>query len=334
MASSYSPIFSFVARWIRWVRDQEGTTKMHEIDFSEGLLETLYYETDIGSIPRGAVTGGIPPKYNNNPNWNKRISGCYWCMRGRTHVQGIACSKECIYYLHEWCVERMQLFQERRFCKRPGCDKSLTQDYSCCSRTHHSQYSELYNWIGKEQLNKLVLKGPVWYNNELTFNSATRLIQANPFISTSASDSTTMDLATELKASLIFYTDVGPIPRAYKKTEHSVSQHSDCINWRADVTGCYQYGGPVTERYEYLCSEKCYLVFNEWCRLKVVDVNKTEFCEYPDCGKKPVGGYSTCSKEHFEKRNTYLVSNECCKLLKQGPHWTKLHTVIKYVDIR
>ena len=327
MATKHVGNLSFVTRWFEWIQNQAGyTTKRHEIDFSEGLLKTLFYETDIGSIPRGAETDDTPPKYKDNPNWKKHISDCYWCLRDKTHVQGICCSKECIYYLHEWCVERAELFQARRFCKRPGCDNPpYRQDYSCCSGTHYNEYTELYKWVTKEQLNGLTKKGPPWYDKEVSFNNTyTPSTQYNPFISTtSATKSATMDLATELKASLIFYTDIGPIPRSYKKSEHSVSQHSSCANWRADITGCYQCGGPVTQRCEYLCSHKCYSIFNEWCRQKVVDANKKEFCEYPGCGKEPQEGHSTCCREHFEKKNAYLASNECYKLFKQGPHWYK-----------
>ena len=325
MASGSSQTsFSFVARWIRWAKDQTRYTIMkHQIDFSEGLLRTLYYETDIGSIPRGAEADRTPPKYGNNPNWKRQIVGCYWCLRDRRDVQGICCSNECIYYLHEWCVVRVELFQKRRFCRRPGCDNSPAQpDYSCCSKTHQYEYSELYKWVRREQLNRLVTKGPDWYNSEVSFNSETRIQQNNPFTSmSSVKDSTTMDLATELKTYLIFYTDVGPIPRSYRKAEHSVSQHSNCTNWKSDVRGCYQCGKPVTDRNEYLCSQKCYLVFNEWCRIKVIDTKKIEFCEYPGCGNKPQEGYSTCSREHLDKRNTYLDSNEYYKLVKKGPHW-------------
>ena len=324
MASSHKQAnFSFVTRWLEWIQNQAAyTTQRHEIDFSEGLLKTLYYETDIGSIrPRGAETDDSLPKYKDNPNWKKHISGCYWCLRERTHVQGICCSKECIYYLHEWCVERAELFQVRRFCKRPGCDNPpYRQDYSCCSKTHQNEYTELYKWVGRESLNRLTKKGPPWYDKEVSFNNTST--QYNPFISTTyATESATMDLATELKAFLIFFTDIGPIPRSYKKSDHSASQHSRCANWRADITGCYQCGGPVRQICEYLCSQKCYSIFNEWCRRKVIDANKKEFCEYPGCGKEPLKGNSTCCKEHFVKRNAYLANNECYQLFKQGPHW-------------
>eukprot|EP00800_Vazella_pourtalesii_P017406 TRINITY_DN528_c0_g1_i7.p1 TRINITY_DN528_c0_g1~~TRINITY_DN528_c0_g1_i7.p1 ORF type:complete len:548 (-),score=89.86 TRINITY_DN528_c0_g1_i7:1530-3173(-) len=218
MASKEST-FSFLYYWIK-----DGVTGSDriEIQFSERLLRTLYYETDIGSIPRGAKPGSYPtPKHKNNPNWSKNIVGCYWCGRNGTHVNGICCSKVCILYFHEWCVERVELFQERRFCKLPGCELSPAEaNHVCCSRSHNSEYEKTFEFIGKRQLRDLVTKGPSWYDCKHSFD-------ITPPVSTHntpkpITKGAVRDLTIQMKSNLIYYTDVGPIPRSYK-TELSQS---------------------------------------------------------------------------------------------------------------
>ncbi|KAI6656997.1 hypothetical protein LOD99_16298 [Oopsacas minuta] len=315
--------FSFFSNWVDWVKERTGYHR-DELNFSEGLLKTLYYETDIGSIPRGAVADKYPiPKYKNNHNWNKQIIGCYWCGRDRTVVQGICCCKECIYYLHEWCVERVELFQERRFCKFPGCDKSPgDKSQVCCTRTHNYEYDNLYKFITRDQLRGLIAKGPSWYNNKQSFSTSSSVIQSTQSTHVnSAINTTIMDLAKEVKLYLIFTTDVGPIPRSYKTSDHLSSQYSNHKNWITDIKGCYYCGNIVTDKFEYFCSYKCYKIFHEWCRRKILVIHGIEFCEYPGCGKLSEQGYSTCDKFHFQRRDTFLRTDEAWKLIQKGPHW-------------
>ncbi|KAI6656948.1 Riboflavin biosynthesis protein PYRR, chloroplastic-like [Oopsacas minuta] len=323
MANKDIIFFSFVSNWVDWVKKQTGYHR-DELNFSEGLLRTLYYETDIGSIPRGAVADKYPiPKYKNNHNWNKQIIGCYWCERDRTVVQGICCCKECIYYLHEWCVKRVESFQTRRFCKLPGCDKSPgDKSYVCCSRTHNYEYDNLYKFITRDQLRGLIAKGPSWYNNKQSFNTSSSVIQSTQSTQVnSAINTTIMDLAKEFKLYLIFNTDVGPIPRSYKTSDHLSSQYSNHKNWITDIKGCYYCGNIVTDKYQYFCSYKCYKIFHEWCRRKILVIHGIEFCEYPGCGRFSEQGYSTCDKFHFQRRDTFLQTDEAWKLIQKGPHW-------------
>ena len=50
-------------------------------------------------------------------------------------------------------VLRVELFQERRFCKLPGCNFSPAEaNRVCCSRSHNSEYEKLFEFIGKRQL--------------------------------------------------------------------------------------------------------------------------------------------------------------------------------------
>ena len=81
MADSHTPEYSFFSYWVDWAKVNTNFSS-HEISFSERLLRTLHYETDIGSIPRGAQPGSYPtPKHKNNPNWSKNIVRCLWCSR-------------------------------------------------------------------------------------------------------------------------------------------------------------------------------------------------------------------------------------------------------------
>ena len=318
MASKEST-FSFLYDWIK--NGVTGSSDRIEIQFSERLLRTLYYETDIGSIPRGAKPGSYPtPKHKNNPNWNKYIVGCYWCGRNGTPVNGICCSNDCILYFHEWCVERVEMFQEMRFCKLPGCYESPAEaNHVCCSRSHNSEYEKLFKFIGKRQLRDLVTKGPSWYECKYSFVKTPPV--STHYTSKPVTKGAVRDLTIQMKSNLIHYTDVGPIPRSYKTVEHSASHFSKHENWLVDIRGCYLCGLSVTDGCEYLCSSRCYLVFSEWCRRKVLKVRGIKYCEFPDFTKVVEDEYSFCSQYHFDRRDTYLESEECSKLLQKGPHW-------------
>ena len=313
MASEEST-FSLVNDWLEKNKNSVAGSGRIELRFSEELPKTLYYKTDVGSIPRGAHSESYPiPKYKNNPNWSKHIIGCYWCGRDRTTVNGICCSNECIYYFHEWCVERVKLFQEWRFCKLPGCDLPPTDaNHVCCSRLHNIEYDKMFEFIDKIQLRDLVTKGPYWYKCEDSFAPSKLIAQK-----------AVRDLAKRMKSHLIHYTDVGPIPRSYKTAEHSASHFSKHENWLTDIRGCYLCGESVTDGSEYLCSNRCYLIFNEWCRRKVLKERGIPYCVYPGCEKVIERQYSFCSQDHLERRDKYIESYEYSLLLQKGPHWYK-----------
>ena len=323
MAHEPTPEYSFFLFWVDWLKKKTSYSR-HELTFSEGLLVTLYCETDIGSIPRGAQPENYStPKYKNNPNWSKHIIGCYWCGKERTIVNGICCSNECIYYFHEWCVERVELFQGKRFCKLPGCDFSPTEhNHVCCGRSHNKEYEEMFKFVTNRQLRDLLIKGPSWYNCRDSFDKTppvlTHNIPSKPIV-----EKAVRDLAKRMKSNLIHYTDVGPIPRSYKTEEHSASHFSKHDNWLTDIRGCYLCGESVTDGSEYFCSNRCYLVFNEWCRRKVLKERGIPYCVYPGCEKVIERQYSFCSLYHFDRRDKYLGSDEYYKLLQKGPHWYK-----------
>ena len=321
MAHEPTPEYSFFSFWVDWLKGKTSYSR-HELTFSEGLLITLYCETDVGSIPRGAQPESYStPKYKNNPNWNKHIIGCYWCGRERTTVNGICCCKECIYYFHEWCVERVELFQGKRFCKLPGCDLSPTDaNHVCCNRSHNKEYEEMFEFINKRKLCNLLIKGPSWYNCEYSFDKTPPVLTHNT-PSKLIAQKAVRDLAKQIKSNLIHYTDVGPIPRSYKTAEHSASHFSKHDNWLTDIRGCYLCGMSVTDGSEYLCSNRCYLVFNDWCRRKVLKESGIKYCELPGCEKVIEHQDSSCSLYHLNRRDEYLGSDEYYKLLQKGPHW-------------
>ena len=323
MAHEPIPEYSFFSFWVDWLKKKTGYSR-HELTFSEGLLVTLYCETDIGSIPRGAQPENYStPKYKNNPNWSKHIIGCYWCGRDRTIVNGICCSKECIYYFHEWCVERVELFQGKRFCKLPGCDFSPTEhNHVCCNRSHNKEYEEMFKFVTNRQLRDLLIKGPSWYNCRDSFDKTPPVLTHNTPSKLIAQEAV-RDLAKRMKSNLIHYTDVGPIPRSYKTEEHSASHFSKHDNWLTDIRGCYLCGMSVTDGSEYLCSYKCYLVFNEWCRRKVLKERGIKYCELPGCEKTIEHQDSFCGQDHYDRRDKYLRSDEYYKLLQKGPRWYK-----------
>ena len=67
-----------------------------EIPFSEQLLSILFYQTDVGQIPRGKAQSISPASSHcNDINWKKAIPGCYWCSNDNTAHQGICCSPNC-----------------------------------------------------------------------------------------------------------------------------------------------------------------------------------------------------------------------------------------------
>ena len=320
--ASKETTFSFVHDWLEILKNSVAGSVIIELPFSEELLVTLYYKTDIGSIPRGAQPESYPiPKYKNNPNWSKHIIGCYWCGRDRTIVNGICCTKECIRYFHEWCVERVELFQERRFCKLAGCGLSPTErKYVCCNRSHNEEHEEMFEFIDKRQLRILLIKGPSWYNCEYSFDKTLPVLTPNT-PSKLIAEKAVRDLAKQMKSNLIHYTDVGPIPRSYKTAEHSASHFSKHDNWLTDIRGCYLCGMSVTDGCEYLCSNRCYLVFNDWCRRKVLKERGIKYCELPGCEKTIEHQYSFCGQDHLDRRDKYLGSDEYYKLLQKGPHW-------------
>ena len=140
-----------------------------KIEFSKGLLRTLCYETDIGPIPRRTDldVSMYKPKYMDSTNWNFSIQGCYWCSDPRKEFFGICCSKDCFFYFHDWCIERVVFLTERKFCRFPGCDK-VCVNASYCGTTHKDEFGKQFpQWVDQGSLSKKILRvGPNWYNSK------------------------------------------------------------------------------------------------------------------------------------------------------------------------
>ena len=142
-----------------------------KIEFSEGLLQTLCYETDVGPIPReiDLDVSMNKPKHMYSTNWNFSIQGCYWCSDDiQKEWFGICCSKECLFYFHDWCIERVKVLTQRKFCRFPGCGKVSTNNYYC-DTSHKDEFGKAFpKWVDQESLYKKVLRnGPSWYNSKI-----------------------------------------------------------------------------------------------------------------------------------------------------------------------
>ena len=166
MAYDWGP---FLTYWGTYCKDVFQNALMGEskISFSEGLLRTLYYETDVGSIPRGISmdSRGIVAKFSSTENWNKQIQGCYWCLDDNITLNGICCGKDCLFFLHEWCIERVVHFTGDRFCRFPGCDNT-SRNSIYCNQEHRARFDSAFpKWTDRKSTLKIAIRaGPSWYH--------------------------------------------------------------------------------------------------------------------------------------------------------------------------
>ena len=185
-----------------------------------------------------------------------------------------------------WRLERAGMFQQWRFCKLPGCETiySSQSKYECCSVIHREDYvREFLTVHNGEKLKKQLSLGPSWYDN-ITRKSDSSHNQVQTSSSTIQPDfgKAKMRLSEELSTALLFYTDVGPIPRSYRLSGDSSSQYSTHANWNRNIEGCY-LSKQCTSDTEYLCSGRCYMIFHEECRMKVHKHIKINYCKHPEC---------------------------------------------------
>ena len=167
--AGYGSSAPFKTRWENILERRFGKTKPYMIiPFSEILLNTLYYGTDISYIPRTIDSEGLTVPIYENSNKKKDIIGCYWCGYKSTDVQGICCGSDCIFYFHEWCVEKAGMLHQRRFCKLPGCESvysSQTKD-ECCSVAHRDKYiRDFLTFLDRDKLRRELSLRPSWYDN-------------------------------------------------------------------------------------------------------------------------------------------------------------------------
>ena len=304
--------------------------KSNYFQFSEILLQILCFKTDVGPIPRGIEIAKFPPPdYINSPNWNKPIVGCYWCGKNNKYFKPTCCSKLCLYLLYEWCIERVKVVTDRDLCKLPNCNGPIhtNEGHVCCSADHKTKYNQFFQEFPKSKIKEIKI-GPKWYDRDLKSNAPKQKQKlknnaTKNSIPPKPSPLPTRDLSVTLKEHLIYDTDIGPIPRSYKNEEHLRSRFSSSPNWTREISGCYQCLTSVKDKKEFLCSKSCYIIFNEWCRLKVSELVNEVYCKYPECTIKAIDGVF-CGKDHkngIKKKYSYLNREECESKVKKGPGW-------------
>ena len=297
------------------------------LDFSDKLLNILCSQTDVGPIPRG-IEIDPPLDYVNNSNWKKDIVGCYWCGKKARDIQAICCSRLCIYLLYEWCIEIVEIQTGQRLCKLPSCNGYVKTDscFVCCSAAHKNEYNKLFQEYSKSKTKKI--QNPKWYDRDLNpmLQKPQRTLRSSTSKNTilpKPAPLPNMDLSPEIKEQLIYDTDVGPIPRAYKSEEHLRSRFSSSPNWHREIQGCYQCLKTVKDTREFLCSKNCYIIFTEWCRRKILEYSNIEYCKYPGCGRKSIDKLF-CGKDHkreIKKKYPYLNTPVCLSKVEEGPNW-------------
>ncbi|KAI6656950.1 Riboflavin biosynthesis protein PYRR, chloroplastic-like [Oopsacas minuta] len=321
------------------------------IQFFEGLLNTLCYETDVGCIPRGFKlnTAGDNPKYFHSNNWNKQIDGCYWCKDDNTDYNGICCTKECFFYLHDWCVERVHYFTNRRFCRFPGCDTNTKDNHLYCGTKHNGYYdSEFPKGSDHKILLKTVIReGPSWYcsngglsnvplqqisnsTSQITKPPPKQKIQSqgngkNKTNDTSANFDQIMEFPIDLHNAMIFQTDIGIIPRTKPNENHLISPYSSSPNWLRQIEGCYWCGNKSIGN-DNFCRYRCYLIFYEWCRSKVCSLTGVNMCRNTGCNKTAADGFDCCSREHtiaIKEKYSQVRKIDSERLTAIGPDWYK-----------
>ena len=334
----------FMSYWGAYCKDVFQNAVMgsdKRIIFSEGLLRTLYYETDVGCIPRGIKlgSGGTAPKFTDKKNWNKQIQGCYWCQDDDDTFQGICCTRDCFYFLHEWCIERAMHFTRNRFCRLPGCDIVTYNDNIYCAEGHHAKFDCTFpKWteIKSASLKSALRAGPIWYqqdqdSSKKTPNESNTHPQSNHTYnlrnkSTSNSTPFKCMLPLEFRSILIHQTDIGVVPRTCPSQEDLTSKYSQCPNWSAVIKGCYYCGRPETKdpMSDNFCRLRCYLLFYEWCRSKVESMVRMSFCRYPECTRKAAKGFQCCTRDHTVNISDLYKDNKINnieQIISFAPKW-------------
>ena len=198
--------------------------------FSEELLKSLYYETDVGSIPRGVNSHRTTstPQYADSKNWKYHIHGCYWCV-GEVKTAdflGIFCSRKCLVYFHDWCIERVEFFTNKRFCRLLGCDKILhNQDKPYCSVSDQAKFDAAVRQFPDHQklLKYIVRSGPSWYVKVISIDMKYNRAKYN------------LEFPEQFRTKLIYNTDVGVIPRGTITQQHLTSKYYNSSNWSAEI---------------------------------------------------------------------------------------------------
>ena len=334
----------FMSYWGTYCKDVFQNAVMGSdtrIIFSEGLLRTLYYETDVGCIPRGIKldSKGTAPKFTHKKNWNKQIQGCYWCQDDNNTFQGICCTRDCFYFLHEWCIERAMHFTRNRFCRLPGCDIVTYNDNIYCDEGHLAKFDCTFpKWTESKSasLKSALRAGPIWYqqdqdSSKKTPSESNTHPQSNHTYnlrnkSTSNSTQFKCRLPLEFRSILIHQTDIGVVPRTCPSQEDLTSKYSQCPNWSAVIKGCYYCRRPEMKdsMTGHFCRLRCYLLFYEWCRSKVESMVRIRFCRYPECTRKAAKGFQCCTRDHTVNISDLYKDNKIInieQIISFAPKW-------------
>ena len=133
--------------------------------FSSELTKYLYFQTDVGPIPREIRSHRPPPASVPLLNWNINITMCYWCCQGPRSVHSIACSQKCLFFFNEWLHKIYETSSNRQLCKSIGCDSLRYPGFQCCNRDHSSYYDssfkQFYNCLKSTEF----ALGPMWYTD-------------------------------------------------------------------------------------------------------------------------------------------------------------------------
>ena len=319
MASNteWGPFLTYWGHYYKNVFDQ--TISTIRFQFSEGLLRSLYYETDVGSIPRRNFhKTASTPQYADSKNWKYPIHGCYWCVEKVKTAEflGICCSRECLVYFHDWCIERVEFFTNKRFCRLLGCDKILhNRDNLYCSVSDQAKFDAVRQFPDHQKLLKYIVRsGPSWYVKAISIDIKYNRAKYN------------LEFPEHFRTELIYNTDVGVIPRGMIIHEYLTSKYYNSSNWSAEIKGCYNCDNRNVAHFynEMFCKERCQLVFYEWCRKKIERETTTRFCQLPGCPKLASEGFECCNREHsnhIEQKYTEAKIIDIKRMISICPTW-------------
>ena len=135
--------------------------------FSSELTQYLYYQTDVGLIPREIRSPRPPPASLPLINWNISITMCYWCCQGNRIFNTVACSHRCLFFFNEWLHKIYETSSHRQLCKHIGCNSLRYSGFQCCNREHSSSYDLSFKQFYHSLKSTEFALGPVWYTHSI-----------------------------------------------------------------------------------------------------------------------------------------------------------------------
>ena len=294
----------------------------------------------------------------DSTNWNFPIQGCYWCSDAQKEWFGICCSKDCLFYFHDWCIERVEFLTPGNFVDFLDVTRHACTNNSYCNTTHRDEFGKAFpEWVDQESLSKLILRnGPNWYDSKsLHYHRTINHPQSQPEPNTTffpndksktsehsqnkfpgkikVSENPDKYIPIEFRDYLIFQTDVGIIPREKPSEQQLASPYSIYPNWKKEIRGCYCCGdkSSASTGNSYVCSYSCYLIFYEWCRRKIKSFTGITLCKFPGCLKPVQTGFDYCNNEHAQKIEEEYAGvkklKKIEKLVERNPDWYIPHHI-------